>query len=279
MTSRQHQNWINNGRPNSGLILPLRNLKSLLVADGWTVYDIGNNSHLDHEPPEDHTPYSETNWPGGQELWWMHAIDIMPDKKGANALRALGQNIFNARMSGEIEFIKYMNWPSDGNLGKSVQDRWEPNHSRGSSTDTGHIHISGVTGVTNSDVKFDPRTGVVVASAPGTNPPPILGGLKVDGDLGPATIKVWQHILGTPVDGVITRPPGSSDLVKAIQRRLNVHGAGLVVDGQGIQQGGPKSKTTLALQKYLGTHQDGVISAPTSDVIKAVQSRLNLGWF
>jgi hypothetical protein len=274
MTSSQHQHWIDLGSPNHGLVLPLKNLKSLLVADGWVVYDIGNTSHLDHRPPEDHTPYSETNWPGEQEYGWLHAIDIMPDGKSAQALTNLGLNIFNARQSGQITFVKYMNWPSDGSLSRAVQDKWEPNHSRGNSSDAGHIHLSSVTGVINDDVKFDPRTGVVVANAPVPST-----GLRVDGKLGPDTIRTWQRIMGTSQDGVITQPPGRSDLVKAVQRRLNAHGAGLSVDGQGIRQGGPWSHTTLALQRYLGTHQDGVISSPVSDVIKAVQSRLNLGWF
>lgn len=118
--------------------------------------------------------------------------------------------------------------------------------------------------------------GVVVVVAH----PPTPGGLAVDGQLGPNTIRTWQRIMGTPQDGVITQPPGHSDLTAAVQRHLNVHiNAGLVVDGQGIEQGGPASHTTRALQRYLGTPQDGVISSPVSDVVKALQGRLNLGWF
>jgi hypothetical protein len=69
-------------------------------------------------------------------------------------------------------------------------------------------------------------------------------------------------------------------LVRAVQRHLNRKiNAGLVVDGRGIAQDGKRYATVLALQKYLGTPQDGVMSKPVSEVVKALQTRLNKGWF
>jgi hypothetical protein len=97
VTSRQHQDWINHGSPVSGLCRPLAQLRDVLRGQGWTVYDMGNASHLDAQPPEDHTPYSETGWPGTSPKWWLHAIDIMPDGKGAAALTQVGQRLFDAR--------------------------------------------------------------------------------------------------------------------------------------------------------------------------------------
>lgn len=108
------------------------------------------------------------------------------------------------------------------------------------------------------------------------SPSPTLG-LEVDGELGPKTIVRWQQIMKTPADGVISVP---SDLVKAVQTELNTKdNAGLVVDGEGIAQNGQKTNTALALQKYLGTAQDGIVSTPVSDVVKALQTRLNTGSF
>lgn len=117
-------------------------------------------------------------------------------------------------------------------------------------------------------------------TAPGT-PPAGSGGLAVDGVLGPLTIRRWQQVMGTPVDGVIDQPPQHSSLVMAVQRRLNAAiGAGLVVDGQGIHQDGHTVyRTTRALQRYLGTTQDGVLSLPVSECVKALQRRLNGGGF
>lgn len=116
--------------------------------------------------------------------------------------------------------------------------------------------------------------GVVVVGSHGS------GALDVDGQLGPNTIRTWQRIMGTVQDGVITPIPGYSNLVAAVQRHLNSHiGAGLTVDGQGIQQDGRVYATVRALQRYLGTPQDGKLSSPVSECVRALQGRLNLGWF
>lgn len=175
MTSRQHQDWLNRGKPDSGLALPLQLLANLLAAAGYTVYVYPNDAHLDAEPPEDHTYYSETGWPGTSLKWWRHAIDIMPPPTGKSlpSLQQLGQTLFNARQSGQITWLKYMNWPSDGNLSRAVQDRWEPGHSRGSSSDTGHIHLSCVTGVETLDSSFNPLTSIVVVGSTTPGLPPV----------------------------------------------------------------------------------------------------------
>jgi len=108
-------------------------------------------------------------------------------------------------------------------------------------------------------------------------PPAKPSPLKVDGVLGSDTIRRWQQVMHTPVDGKISNP---SDLVKAVQRLLNAHGAkpALVVDGKGIEQDGKVTHTIRALQKYLGTPTDGKLSKP-SDCIKALQKRLNSNTF
>lgn len=114
---------------------------------------------------------------------------------------------------------------------------------------------------------------------PNPTPPPVVQDfLTVDGELGPKTIAKWQHIMGTPVDGVID--PGYSLLVVAVQRKLqNTVDASLQVDGQGIYQNGHPYKTVGALQRYLKSPVDQVMSTPISTVVKALQRRLNEGWF
>lgn len=113
--------------------------------------------------------------------------------------------------------------------------------------------------------------------------------LAVDGVWGCATTSALQNSLGTTVDGVVSdqyigyRPdnPGlsiaswqwhskttlGSDMVRALQRKI-----GATVDGIA----GPK--TFKALQRYLGTYQDGVISNPSA-CVKELQTRLNAGSF
>lgn len=86
--------------------------------------------------------------------------------------------------------------------------------------------------------------------------------LPVDGLLGPKTISAWQKVMGTPVDGVISRP---SLLIREVQRRLKVNTDGNL---------GPI--TTRALQRRMGTPVDGVISRP-SLMVKELQRRLSRG--
>lgn len=159
MTSRRHQDWINRGRPDSGLARPLAQLRDLLRADGWTVYDFPNDAHLDAEPPEDHTYYSETGWPIPSPKWWRHAIDIMPlpGPDGAAKLYDLGNKIYLDRAAGKITWLKYMNTPAwRGKLDQARQYRWEPGLKVGTSSDVGHIHLSSITGVETLDSPYDP---------------------------------------------------------------------------------------------------------------------------
>jgi hypothetical protein len=143
MTSAQHRKWINAGLTWQ-LARPLVAVRNRLRSYGYTVYDIGNTGHLDHIPPEDHTPYSETGWPIKTAYGWVTAIDIMPDgarAKGLPSLQQLGARLYADRQSGRAPWIKYMNWGPDSDS-HAVQDSWKPDHHRYSSSDTGHIHLS-----------------------------------------------------------------------------------------------------------------------------------------
>lgn len=117
---------------------------------------------------------------------------------------------------------------------------------------------------------------------PAAPAPAQAGRLDVDGVLGPKTITLWQQIMGTTVDGTISTP---SELVRAVQTRLNAagardqHGNVLDVDGVGIAQDGQAYRTVYALQVYLGTTRDGILSTPESEAVKALQARLNGGAF
>lgn len=124
-----------------------------------------------------------------------------------------------------------------------------------------------------------------VPPAPTPTPP---GTIEVDGYLGPKSIQKWQKVMGTTVDGRISRP---SELVKAVQRHLisksveDKEGQRLVVDGYGIASNNDEryplkgtTDTIEALQKYLGVSVDGYFSSP-SNAVKALQKRLNTGKF
>ncbi len=108
--------------------------------------------------------------------------------------------------------------------------------------------------------------------------------LTVDGKWGKSTTRALQKVLNTPVDGFISKQPrnsvsqslyggtvqfgsGSSNVIVALQRKVGANADGKL---------GPA--TVRALQKYLGTVQDGVLSRP-SLVVKELQRRLNAGTF
>jgi hypothetical protein len=105
--------------------------------------------------------------------------------------------------------------------------------------------------------------------------------LAVDGSWGPATTRRLQQVLGTTADGVISGQircranehiasiqfgSGGSDMVAAMS-----HAMGITDMPRNIGPG-----FVSALQRRLGTTVDGVIS-PTSDAVRALQRRLNLG--
>jgi hypothetical protein len=109
--------------------------------------------------------------------------------------------------------------------------------------------------------------------------------VKVDGYWGSATTRLLQHVLGTPVDGIVSSQnndwergnpgltsgwdwssnPNGSRVISALQKRLGVYRDGLI---------GPN--TIRGLQRYLGTPVDGVLSKQ-SKAIMALQRRLNEG--
>lgn len=113
------------------------------------------------------------------------------------------------------------------------------------------------------------------------------GALAVDGLAGPATIRKWQQVMGTIVDGKISgqevpnnrtwgRPNlitscvgyeknGHSTLIKAVQKVVGVKVDGFL---------GPD--TIKGIQRHLGVAADGWFGPNT---VKALQARLNTGKF
>jgi peptidoglycan hydrolase-like protein with peptidoglycan-binding domain len=109
--------------------------------------------------------------------------------------------------------------------------------------------------------------------------------LAVDGSCGPATIRRWQQVMGTTVDGVISgqvlpdstfgrpalNPPSityggeGSQLIQAVQKKLGCAQDGLL---------GPL--TIRAIQAHLGVAQDAFFGP---DTVKALQTRLNKNQF
>lgn len=110
---------------------------------------------------------------------------------------------------------------------------------------------------------YDAMTGTT--SVPSTQAPapaqPTVEQLAVDGWCGTATIKRWQQVMGTTVDGVI-----SGQLVPDQQTYWRPN----LVDSC-VTYGGNGSELIRKVQEVLGLEQDGLLGPAT---IKAVQARL-----
>ena len=122
------------------------------------------------------------------------------------------------------------------------------------------------------------------AGKPAHDAKPAVPQIAVDGSCGPATVRRWQQVMGTRVDGVVSgqvmpdgetyaRPAlkscsygkGGSLLIKAVQARLGLARDGLL---------GPA--TIRAIQAHLGVARDGSFGPAT---VRALQARLNQGIF
>lgn len=161
MSACDRKNWLEQGAPFQ-LMQPARDLREVLRDYGYTVYHIGNQAHLEAEPPQDHTPYSRTGYPDCAEYGIGYAIDIMPpNATGLPSLQELGAQLLadrKANVSG-ISWLKYMNWePERDGGGPCYHESWQPNYARRDSTDRGHIHLSGLTGFETSAIgaEYDP---------------------------------------------------------------------------------------------------------------------------
>lgn len=116
-----------------------------------------------------------------------------------------------------------------------------------------------------------------------SKPKPTSNKISVDGYWGAETTKALQKAMGTYVDGIISgqypnditkaissvsfKTRTGSNLIKALQKKIKVKSDGYI---------GPD--TVRAIQLYLNTYVDGIISKP-STMVKQMQKRLNEGKF
>jgi len=161
MASQGYRDWLNAGRPYT-LIRPAAALVRKLQAYGLTVYGLGppNAAHLEATTPEDHTPFSVTGWPGTNRRWNARALDVMPRSGSATHRKEnadIARQLIRDRDGGHpgAMWIKYINWTDE--QGNCQQVRWMDaahplQHTTRSSSDRGHIHISG-----RSDADGDDR--------------------------------------------------------------------------------------------------------------------------
>lgn len=230
---------------------------------GVVIYGIGDDAHKtrisDHN--EDDTPGVRAEQSDADNIPEHRAIDVMlgPHFNRSDALDLIDDLTSDEDNRPRMNYIIFdeHEYKREHNYEKESYDG-EDQHET-------HVHISG-------RAAYDDNPNPWLEKSPEHDSPSAPDLLGVDGILGPHTIKRWQQIMGTTVDGVISEH--DSELMRAVQRKLKgTVDHRLEVDGEL----GPK--TIAALQRYLKSPVDGVISKPKSLVIKALQRRLNQGKF
>lgn len=166
MASQAYYDWKADGSPKR-YSRPITAIANRLRDHGYTVYQEGNLAHLTHQPPEDHTFFPATGWPGRSPYPYCNAMDVMPPARGQKSnltgaplpsLQQLSAQLYEDKQAGHpgTAFLKYMNREPEGNnVGPCYHDSWMPTHSRISSTDRGHIHCSGRSDSVTSNLSDD----------------------------------------------------------------------------------------------------------------------------
>lgn len=232
---------------------------------GVVIYGIGDEEHKKRRSGhnEDDTPGSLPEDEDPDNIAEHRAIDVMvegPFTK-SDADKLVHDLVTDTNNQARMLYVNWGNTQWARSIGWASRDNSNDPH-------PGHVHISGEADQDANDYPW------VLSDWGLAAPTPDSGLLIVDGELGPKTITKWQQIMGTKVDGFIT--PGNSSLVRAVQQKLHdTVDSRLVIDGDGIYQNNRPYKTAGALQRYLKSPVDSIISAPVSSVVKALQRRLN----
>lgn len=232
---------------------------------GVTIWGIGDEAHKKRISGhnEDDTPGVRAEDQDADNIPEHRAIDVKIDSKfshtdAKNLYDDLGTNPSN---QSRLLYVIY-----NGRI-RSRSRGWTDRPYDGD-PHTGHVHVSGEADADENVSDWKLSDWGSVSSPPSTEK------LLVDGILGPKTIAKWQKVMGTTIDGKIDEK--DSQLVRAVQTKLQkTVDHRLVVDGQGIRQDGRRYKTVGALQRYLGSPVDMIMSKPVSQVVKALQRRLN----
>ena len=156
MAITTYQGWVNDGKPIKPAVC-IADWIATLRRHGYEVGYYPDDRHLKAQPPEDHTPYSHTPWPGIQPYPYVLASDLMPPTKpGLPSLAAIGARVVADKRAGVpgTEWIKYINWTDS--KGNCWHDEWEPGYRRSTSSDRGHIHVSARTDYVSKHTSYDP---------------------------------------------------------------------------------------------------------------------------
>lgn len=129
MSTQAYKDWVNRGRP-WRKARPVADIEDWARANGVPVLGtIGDTAHLTSNRPQDHTPFSTTEWPDPISGDWITAIDL-------EDVAGLEDAILAGARAGNMPWLKYVNLH-----GKHYRcdDGFQKAHP---TSDKSHIHMS-----------------------------------------------------------------------------------------------------------------------------------------
>jgi hypothetical protein len=179
MAVTTYAGWVADGRPATPA-QPIADMVAMFRAAGFTCGYAPDERHLRARPPEDHTPFSHTPWPGSQPYPRILALDLMPRVEGdGKSLAPIAHRIIADKRAGRMAWVKYLNWTDE--QGHVYHTKWQPDEVTTTSSDSGHLHISMRTDYATSHAAdgWNPFVATTPGEnamdmntpVPGTNPP------------------------------------------------------------------------------------------------------------
>lgn len=141
MASVAYQQWVSAGRP----LQPARPVRDVVErmkvayprAAAKNLFSwYANEAHYQAVPPQDHTPFSATGWPGTSPRWWVFATDIMHRVDLGVDCNVLFPYWLREAKAGRFPSLKYIIWKATL---YSVMNQWNPQVNSGHYD---HIHLS-----------------------------------------------------------------------------------------------------------------------------------------
>ena len=141
MPSNSYYEWVAAGKPLTPA-LPVREIVDKLKVAfpkgaqknlfSW----YANDTHYQAIPPQDHTPFSATGWPGTSPRWYVFATDIMHRVDLGVDCNVLFTYWLAEAKAGRTPWIKYIIWQAKL---YDVRNNWAPSANSGHFD---HIHLS-----------------------------------------------------------------------------------------------------------------------------------------
>src|SRR5690625_81432 len=246
-----------------------------MAHQSWDIYDV-HNYHK-----------GGNGWSGVGYNWWISFDGKIYEGRGSNqGAHASGYNTTSLGIGYQGDFTKQKMPDAQLQAGIELNNWLMAELGLSKNAIVGHRDVGNTTcpgpNFRMSELKGGKPQPASKSKPAASNPKG--ANLSVDGKWGPVTTRALQRSLNTVVDGVISSQPKNSAtqalyggvtwgskgslVIRTLQNKV-----GSTVDGKL----GPN--TVRATQKHLGTPQDGVISRPSSAMVKELQRRLNAGTF